>query len=198
MRNKPSDYNLDKPIVLGEFAAVCSGLFISMTRILGFSVLNLFLRQKLHRRNVPLFLWEAIWWSLGMANVWWRPRSLQRWKNKNHERNCSPQKSKRSWQHFYKTLTELNSSNEIYFLQKPTLTTYKPIPVAKSPDGKVGLTITLFSVPKFHTSVSRGLKYRYISAHIWNSNLLSDEIPPIIKVSSPTTIDAWTYRALLK
>ena len=48
-------------------------------------------------------------------------------------------------------------STEIHFLQKPTLTTYKPIPVAKLPDGKVGLTITLFSVPKFHTSVSRGL-----------------------------------------
>ena len=25
MRNRPSDYNLDKPIILGEFAAACSG-----------------------------------------------------------------------------------------------------------------------------------------------------------------------------
>ena len=25
MRNSPSDYNLDKPIIIGEFSAVCSG-----------------------------------------------------------------------------------------------------------------------------------------------------------------------------
>ena len=185
MRNKPSDYNLDKPIILGEFAAVCSGLFISILFQLFIQYnfrlsLNSHFRQKLDRRNVPLFLWEAIWWSLGMANVWWRSRSLQRWENKNHERNCRAQKSKRSWKYFHKTLTEIqnlfNDWNEFYFLQKPTLTTYKPIPVAYWPDGKDGVTIALFSLPKFHTSVSRELNYRYIYHCI---TLVSLHKPPI-------------------
>ena len=29
MKNEPSDYNLDKPIVIGEFSAACSGFYQS-------------------------------------------------------------------------------------------------------------------------------------------------------------------------
>ena len=81
-----------------------------------------------------------------------------------------------------------------YFLQNPTFTTYKAMPVEYWPNGKVGLILTPFSVPKFHTSVSKELKYnRFIriimKLYPVETNLLSAENPPITIVSSPTTID---------